>query len=434
MASMNINAGKKFISQGERGDSFFLIQSGKCIVALEKDGETFPVSSLKNGDLVGEMAILTGERRNANVYAETEVKLWRISRREFQEICLTHPDLREFLTEVVTQRFASSKRTVDRSIGKYVITDVIGQGGWSIVYKGTHSNLNMPVAIKMMKHNMAMDPDFMGKFQNEAQIIAGLNHDNIVRVHDIEHLYGTVFIVMELLEGMSLEYILEDMPHLSFKRVMDFLIQVCHGLSYAHRQGIIHQDIKPANIFIQGGDRARIVDFGLACPTGSEDSLDFAGTPHYMSPEQIEGDPVDGRTDIYSLGITAFEMATGRRPFDDNDIGKVLQAHREEPLPDPRSIDPDLPEGFCNFVQRATQKKPENRYKHIVEVLGDLYPLAKKSGVKTRPETRQVGHMMSLFVFYQDEHQVELTQVVEKFTQELKDLGADLRVADFDGL
>ncbi len=434
MASMEIDAGQKFISQGDRGDSFYLIQSGKCIVALEKDGETHPVSSVRSGDLVGEMAILTGERRNANVYAETDAKLWRISRREFEEICLAHPDLREFLTEVVTNRFAGAKHTIERTIGKYLITDVIGQGGWSIVYRGIHSSLNMPVAIKMLKHNMAMDPDFMAKFQNEAQIIASLNHDNIVRVYDIEHLYGTVFIVMEFLAGMSLEYILEDLPHLTFRRVMDFLIQVCHGLGYAHGQGIIHQDVKPANVFIQGGDRARIVDFGLACATGSEDSLDFAGTPHYMAPEQIEGDPVDERTDIYSLGITAFEMATGRRPFPTDDIGKVLQAHREEPAPDPRSLNPDLPSEFSDFIQRATHKDPDNRYRNMREVLRDLDPLAKKSGVKTRPETRQTGNMMSLSVFYQNDHKVELTHLVEQFTQELRDLGADLRVADFQDL
>jgi serine/threonine protein kinase len=239
---------------------------------------------------------------------------------------------------------------------------------------------------------------------------------------------------MEYLEGASLEDMLADLPRLEFDRTLNILVQVCTGLQYAHGQGIVHQDIKPANIFVLPGDRAKIVDFGLACPTGSEDVIDFAGTPFYMAPEQIEGEPVDARTDIYSLGITAFEMATGQRPFQESDVHKLLEAHREKPTPDPRSIKPDLPPEFSHIVARATEKDPSGRYRNMDEVLQDLLPLAETMGVSMQMEAPQRRRMMSLFMFYGDDQQVELNRLVEDFSRQLRELGADLRVADFQDL
>ena len=176
MAAREVSAGERFINQGDSARNFYLIQKGSCLVTVEKEGATFPVSRLKSGDLVGEMAILTGESRNAHVEAETDMLLWRINRHEFERLCLEYPSLRDFLTEIVTTRFAKSKYTPERKIGKYLIKEILGQGGWSIVYRGVHSSLNMPVAIKMLKHNMAMDADFTEKFRREAGVIAGLNH------------------------------------------------------------------------------------------------------------------------------------------------------------------------------------------------------------------------------------------------------------------
>ncbi|MBM4328338.1 MAG: cyclic nucleotide-binding domain-containing protein [Deltaproteobacteria bacterium] len=434
MTPIRLRAGERLISQGDDGDHFYLIQRGTCVVSVQRDGETHIISRLKPGELVGEMAILTGEKRTADVHAEVDMVLWGIGRLEFEELCRAHSDLREFLTEIVTRRFSSQKRMAEKTIGRYVINEIIGQGGWSIVYKGAHSSLPMPVAIKMLKHDMAMDPDFMDRFQNEARVIARLSHENLVRVYDIEHLYRTVFIVMEYLEGSSLEDILDSLPRLEFKRTLNLLVQVCRGLRYAHRHGIVHQDIKPANVFVQRRDRAKIVDFGLACPKGCEDVIDFAGTPYYMSPEQIESEPVDERTDIYSLGITAFEMTTGRRPFAYEDVGKVLEAHRSEPLPDPRNINPDLPPGFCAFISKAARKDPSDRYQNMDEALESLLPLAERVGVAVEADSTPRRNMMSLFMFYRKDRQLELSQLVENFNQELKKIGAELRMADFPDL
>ncbi len=268
LAPMTIRAGERFIRQGDEADCLYLIQKGSCTVSVEKNGVTKPVTRRKSGELVGEMSILIGEHRTAHVEAETDMAVWRMSRVEFDELCLAYPSIREFVTELITKRISQSKFTPHRTIGKYIITDVIDEGGWGIVYKGAHESLSLPVAIKMLKHAMAMDTDFSNKFENEAHVIASLNHPNIVRVYDIEHLYRTIFIVMEYLSGQSLKEVMEGMPGLPFPQAMNWLIQTGEGLEYAHQQGIVHQDIKPDNIFVRKGNRVKIVDFGLACPAG----------------------------------------------------------------------------------------------------------------------------------------------------------------------
>lgn len=281
------------------------------------------------------------------------------------------------LTALNTHWFPGNSDVVGTTVGKYRVKEIIGRGGWSIVYKGIHKSLDMPVGIKMLKHEMAVDSDYSEKFRSEAKTIARLNHENIVKVHDIEELYGTIFIIMEYVDGVSLDSILEEMPRLPLSKVLDILLQICDALCYSHEQGIIHQDIKPANIFVQPNGRVKIVDFGLACTSGTADP-GLPGTVCYMSPEQIEGDPVDERTDIYSLGITAFEMITGHRPFPQDDITKILDSEHRGDLLDIRILIPDLPDELHDFVMRATSKAPTARYQSVSEALHDLEPLANK--------------------------------------------------------
>ncbi|MEW6571341.1 MAG: protein kinase [Nitrospirota bacterium] len=419
-------AGERFISQGEEGDRFYIIRRGSCMVNLEKNGKIYPIARLKEADIVGEMAVLTGERRSTHVDAETDMEMWSLSRTEFDALSKEYPDMRIFLTEIVTHRFSISKLTASRVIGKYVISDVIGQGGWSIVYRGFHSRLNLSVAVKMLKHSMAMDADFMEKFQNEAKTIARLNHPNIVKVYDIEDLFRTVFIIMEYLEGVSLEYVLERMPKLSLSNIVDIILQVCSGLAYAHQHGIIHQDIKPANIYLQHDGRIKIVDFGLSCPPGNVD-FSLPGTVHYMAPEQIQGSPVDERSDIYSLGITAYEMITGKRPFPEDDISKLMDMHVNEEIPDPHLSVPDLPDELCRFLKKSTRKNPAERYNDISEIVKEIEPLAEKLGL-VQADKAEKDKIMGLFLFYQDRHQLALNRLIDAFNNVVSEIGAELRV------
>ena len=371
----HIRAGERFITQGEVTDTAYIIQRGSCLAIVEKKGELHPVGHFGEGDIVGELAILTGEPQNTHVEAQTDMALWCLNRAQFEDISKENPELLDFLTELVTDRFDSRRPTADRAIGKYVAKDIIGRGAYSIVYKGVHAGLDMPVVIKMMRHHLAMNPEFLRSFRNEAKIIAGLNHENIIKVYDIEEVFRTVFIIMEALEGETVDRRLKRLTRIPPPLAADFLVQTCNGLAYAHQKGILHQDINPSNLFVQSDAKIKILDFGLACPPGTEDRSIFDGTIHYMAPEQIRCAPVDRRTDIYSLGITAFEMITGTKPFQGKHVKDIMDQHLYRGVPDPLEIVPGLPDALRRFIMKACHRNPNQRYQNIGQALKDLLPL-----------------------------------------------------------
>jgi eukaryotic-like serine/threonine-protein kinase len=427
----HIKAGERVITQGDDAEELYIIRSGSCIVSLEKEGEIYPVTRLRSGDIVGEMAVLTGEPRSMNVDAETDMNLWSLGRAQFDALAAEFPDIRIFLTEIITQRFAASKLTSNRTIGKYIINEILGKGGWSIVYKGVHRTLNFPVAVKMLKHNMAMDSDFMEKFRNEAKTIAGLNHPNIVKVYDIEEVYRTVFIVMEYLEGYTLEYMMEYMPKPSKREILDIILQICGGLEYAHKHGIVHQDIKPGNIFLHPDGSVKIVDFGLACPKGDMD-FNLPGTVFYMAPEQIEGKPVDERTDIYAFGIMMYEILLGKRPFPEADLSRLMDLHMKEEVPDPRNERPDIPDELVNAIMKSARRNPAERFRNISELVRELQPLADRMGLACSERIRERRKMTGLFLFYRDEHSEVLNGLIDKFSSDVAESGAVLKITQLE--
>ena len=307
MTYRHVQAGERFVIQDTVEDTAYIVQRGSCLVIVEKDGELHPVDHYGEGDLIGGLGILTGEPRRAHVEAETDMDLWVMTKTQFDEMTEKDPDLLDFITELVADRLDSRRPTAYRAIGKYVATDIIGRGAFSIVYKGVHKGLIMPVVIKMMRHDMALYPDFLDSFHNEAKAIAGLTHEHIVKVYDFEKRYRTLFIIMEYLKGDSLKEMISHLRSIPAKLTVNYLLQICSALAYAHQHGIVHRDINPSNIIVQPNDQIKILDFGLACPAGTED-FSNTGTAYYMAPEQIDGGPVDQRTDIYALGITAYEI------------------------------------------------------------------------------------------------------------------------------
>jgi serine/threonine protein kinase len=277
---------------------------------------------------------------------------------------------------------------------------------------------------------MAMDEDFLSRFQNEARTIANLNHENLVKVYDIEHLYRTVFIIMEYLDGRSLLDILVEQQRLSPEGTLDILLQICRGLEVAHSQGIVHGDIKPGNIFIEKNNRAKLVDFGLACPMGTR-STRIVGTPKYFSPEAIRLGPVDERSDIYSLGLATYRIVTGEEAFFTADIANLCAMHLYEETPDPHKVMPNLPLELREFILKATRKSPEERFQNVGEIIHYLLPLSQRLGLDVGSDAKRKSHMMGLFVFYRDEQTAMIKRLVDDFSQELGKIGTELRQTDF---
>ncbi|MEW6351903.1 MAG: protein kinase [Thermodesulfobacteriota bacterium] len=430
MTSMHVPAGQRLITQGEQGEDFHVIRSGRCVVNLQKHGLSHLIGRLGPGDIVGEMAILTGEKRSADVTAETDMTLWTMSRESFDRICAEFPQLGEFLTKIVANRLSHALLTADRTIGKYLIEKAIGDGGGSVVYRGLHTSLNMPVAIKMLKHHMAMDTTFAAGFRNEAKIIAQLNHHNIVKVYDVEEVYRTFFIIMEYVEGESLRELLQRPTRPPLPILLDFLLQICSGLLHAHQKGVVHRDMKPGNILIHRENEVKIVDFGMACSPGTKDTQ-VVGTVYYISPEQIKSNPVDERSDIYSLGILAYEMLTGRKPYPHTGVVEILSWHLKDGIQDPRTLVPDMPAEICTFLARATQKDPALRYQCIEQVVHALMPLADRFGIGPRTGICEQINMMSLFLFYRSQNQTIIERLVREFRRELEKTGVRLRGAHF---
>jgi len=429
MTYRHIPAGQRFISQGERDDVAYIIQRGSCMVIVEKNGEFHPVGHRGEGDVVGVMSLFTGEPHIAHVEADTDMEVWVLKKEDFDNISSEDPDLLSFLTELAADRFDSKRPIADRTIGKYLATDIIGRGGFSLVYKGEHRGLNMPVAIKMMRHNMATDPEFLSNFRNEAKTIANLNHDNIVQVHDIEERYRTVFIIMEFVQGESLADMLQRLKTIPPRLAANYLFQICSGLAYAHRQGIIHRDINTKNIIVKSDDRLKILDFGLACPMGTED-FSSLGTLMYMAPEQINSDPLDQRTDIYALAITAYEMVVGKRPFPEDDIKVLARMHQTRDIPDPARKVPDLPEALRKFILKAGKCDPDQRYHDIIEAREVIQPLVHglfgspdKKRVEARKET-------TILMRYEDNRQSEFRQLMEEFSARARELGGELKISE----
>lgn len=429
MKYKHVNAGDRFIIQGEKGDAAFIIQRGSCMVIVEKEGEFHPVGHRGEGDIIGVMSLLTGEPRNAHVEAETDMELWVLKKDHFDNISMEEPDLVCFLTELIADRFDSKRPIADRTIGKYLATDIIGRGGFSLVYKGVHLGLTMPVAIKMMRHDLAMDSDFLANFRNEAKTIASLNHENIIKVYDIEERYRTVFIIMEYLEGVSLMDLLERLKTIPPPLAGGYLVQICEGLHYAHQRGIIHRDINTKNIIVQRDDHLKILDFGLACPVGTED-FSSLGTLAYMAPEQIESNPLDQRTDIYALGILAYEMAVGERPFQEDDARKLTESHLTRDVPDPAQKKSGLPEDLRRFIMKAGRCDPKLRYQDLTKALADIQSL---------PDARSIGRMnlpaeqrkqTSISMRYEVDQQIEIKQLMEEFSAKARKLGVKLKIAD----
>ncbi|MBR4343818.1 MAG: Stk1 family PASTA domain-containing Ser/Thr kinase [Lachnospiraceae bacterium] len=256
---------------------------------------------------------------------------------------------------------------------RYEIIDKVGSGGMADVYKALCHRLNRYVAIKILKPEYSTDAGFVQKFRGEAQSVAGLSHPNIVSVYDVGEDDGLYYIVMELVEGITLKRFIEKRKKLDVKEAVGIAIQIAMGMEAAHTHHIIHRDIKPQNIIISREGKVKVADFGIAkAATSNTISQNAIGSVHYLSPEQARGGYSDEKSDIYSLGVTLYEMLSGQVPFaGDNSVSVALLHIQSEAVP-VRELNPDVPLSVDKIIQKCMQKKPERRYQTAAELIVDL--------------------------------------------------------------
>jgi serine/threonine-protein kinase len=286
--------------------------------------------------------------------------------------------------------------TPEDQVGTCRIIGEIGSGGMSVVYRAIQESLRRTVAVKTLRPSAANEPQLAQRFEREALSIAALQHENIINVHDFINRNGQLYIIMEHVEGIDLYDLLDRSGHLPVDVAAIIAMQVGRALDYAHYRGIVHRDIKPANVMISHQGGVKLMDFGIARDESFADLTETGtgvGTPSYMSPEQILGDRIDFRSDLFSLGILLYQMVTGRKPFVEDERKSVMHKIRLEPAEDPRRTNPDVPRELVRIIETCMKKRPADRFRSTQELV-----LALERFLGTRVE---MNYYARLVVFLQ---------------------------------
>jgi serine/threonine protein kinase len=329
-------------------------------------------------------------------------------------------------------------------LSHYRITVAIGAGGMGEVYRATDTKLNREVALKVLPPQMARDPRRLARFQREARAVAALNHPHIVMLHSVEEADGVHFLTMELIEGQSLDHVIPA-GGLPVERIVEIASALADALAAAHEKGIVHRDLKPANVMVSNEGRVKVLDFGLAKEIHTANPTDTTmtsaghtkvgavmGTPAYMSPEQVSGRPVDHRTDIFSLGILLYEMATGRQPFTGTSSPELASAIlRDTPAP-VTDVRTDVPEELARIIRRCLEKDPRHRVQTARDVRNELRDLARHapqsaavpaSRAVAKPDSGAVrtkeGFWVAVLPFKYSSNNADLTALAEGLTEEI---------------
>ncbi len=259
--------------------------------------------------------------------------------------------------------------------GRYRLVAQQGSGGMAVIYKATDQALGRTVAVKILRPSLTNDPAFLARFRNEARSVANLAHPNIVTVHDVGNDGPTHYIVMEFIEGQDLKRVIRSEGALPVDRALNLAIQICGGIGFAHRAGLVHADVKPQNILVTRDDVVKVTDFGIAqalsdAAPGEKQSVVW-GSPHYFAPEQARGERPTPASDVYSIGIVIFELLTGRLPYTGTNQQELALAHIRERVPMVTEYNPTVPEALANIIYKVMSKEPATRYR-MADQLGNI--------------------------------------------------------------
>ena len=371
-------AGDIVVEKGHMGNRIYFIFEGKVEVQIpDKQGDIKRRIMLKKGEVVGEISLLINSTYSADIVALSDTTAFYLDHEHFRQLIEKHPDFAEVMTQLMTSRMAQNGG-INR-VGKYELRGKLGEGNMATVFNAWDPELEREVAIKMLKYKLAYDDRFRNRFEQEARTIASLNHPNIVNVFEVIDEFSTRFIVMEKLHGQDLSAILDEKGAFELGETREILSQVAAALQYAHNHGdtgIVHRDIKPSNIVIDAYGNIKLTDFGIAGPPQDKD-VNIEGTPSYLAPEIIYGDLLDGRADIYALGVMAFHMLTNSPPFSASTLGKLLKMQLNHKPPDIRANVPDIDDELAGFIESALSKEPDDRISDWNQIRRILKPAGK---------------------------------------------------------
>jgi len=313
--------------------------------------------------------------------------------------CTNHPESHHPLQQLCRTIIARTMALASGAkIGSYEVVAPLGAGGMGEVYRARDTKLDRDVALKILPESFASDPDRSMRFKREAKTVAALNHPNIVTIFSVEQAEGIHFLTMELVAGTALDALLPP-TGFSLERFFALATPLADAVASAHARGIVHRDLKPANVMVTDEGWVKVLDFGLAkeihesdpgvptIPTGLTEQGAVMGTPYYMSPEQARGVAVDHRSDIFSLGVMFFEMATGKRPFRGANSIELLSAVLKDPAPALGDVKPELPRHLGRIIERCLEKAPIDRYQTARDVFNELRALQKETSSAARPAT-----------------------------------------------
>lgn len=357
LVEQRLPSGRAFIRDGEPGDCLYLVNHGEVEVCRPD----LPPVRLGAGHVVGEMALLNREPRNADVVAVTDCVLSRLAADDFLQLCERLPELKIILTRLVAHRLNwSGGDVLARRIHSYEVVEQLGAGTMGWVFRATCGAEEF--ALKMLPHLLVQRPRFLDRFRHEADLLRQLRHDNIVALRDFIELYGTAFLVLEYVRGCNAREWMIQRGRPSAQDVRRVAISVARALQAAHARAIAHCDVKSSNIMISTGGAVKLVDFGIAGSLAEPAGAAETGlTPAYAAPERFGGARGSPEADFYGLGVTVYELLTGQLPFDAASVPAWAAAHREQIPPPLGESQPDTPADVAEFVQAALTKDPQQR-------------------------------------------------------------------------
>jgi serine/threonine protein kinase len=345
------------------------VEGSADVSAKDQEGVVRRIGEVHAGEVVGEMALITGEQRGADVVATENVLALSLEADEFHRLARQHPVLGVVLTNLIADRLGRADWDIlgGKTLDGYRILQCVGRGGMAVVYEARESDGGRRVALKMMSHRLVYDAAALSRFRQEADIVKSLEQENIARLYGRFSAYGTHFLVMEFLDGPSLDDLVKPRQPIDEKLVRSVIGQLSAALTYVHGQGLLHRDIKPGNVMLTRDGVVKLMDFGLARPliriddrtVTNESSL--VGTPSYMAPEQLSGDELDSRVDIYALACVAYTMLTGEKPFDTNNLLELVRRKLAFVVPPAEQIGAGVSSEMFDFLNSSLRASRDDR-------------------------------------------------------------------------